>query len=217
MIGACLLVCALAWADEPAPTEAEPTEDEVTDDEVTDDEVTDEATEDDRPFAITADDPVERARVAEVRRLGEEAVAHAAAGRQDALLRTYRQLLELSTTEIDPQLHLLAADASVARGRIAQAVARLQRVRHPDHVESAAETLASLQTRYGAVRISAAPGSELSCPARFVPDEQAAVRAAAEAIAADGAFVGLLPAITCTVAGQELTVVAGGHAGLAAE
>ena len=119
--------------------------------------------------------------------------------------------------DLDAELHLLAAEAAVAQGQIAQAVARLQRVTDDEHRPEADETLASLSERYGSVRISAPVGSELSCPPRFVPDEKAAVAAAAEAVASEGRFVGLLPAVACTVGTASVGIVAGGHAELVAQ
>jgi len=166
-----------------------------------------------RPFEITAEDPEERARQAEIRRLGEEMVAHATAGRQAALLRTYRSLLAV-TSDVDPELHFVAAEAAVAHGELLYAVARLQRVQGGEREEEARGTLASLRERTGLVRLSAPVGAVLTCPPRFVPDEQAAVEAAAAELAATGAYLGLLPAVTCDVGGQAFDIPAGGRVGL---
>jgi len=136
----------------------------------------------------------DKATTAEVRRVGEEMVAHAAAGRRQPLLRQYRTLLAL-TTEVDPELHMLAADAALAEGHVAEAVARYQRV--PADAPQAAtvrELLDGLAGRYGTVRLSASPGAELMAAVRFHPEEMAAVSHARDVVAETGVFVGLLPA-----------------------
>ena len=171
---------------------------------------------DDESVVLEAADPEERARQAESRRLGEELLGHATAGRMAALSRTYRSLMGLGT-EVEPALHLAAADAAVAEGALALAVARLRRVSSGEEAERAAETLASLRERTGLVRISAEPGSVLACPPRFVPDEQAALQAAAAEVDATGRFHGLLPTGECTLDGLAFAVGPGARLGVVSE
>lgn len=158
----------------------------------------------------------DKANSAEVRRVGEEMVAHASAGRRQALLREYRNLLAL-TSEVSPELHLLAADAALAEGQVAEAVARYQRVSSgAEQAEPVRELLEGIAARYGTVRLSGAPGVELTAAVRFHPEEQAAVATAREVLEQTGVFVGLLPAGEYGLGGEAFEVVAGGFASASA-
>lgn len=153
----------------------------------------------------------DKAVTAEVRRIGEEMVSHASAGRRQPLQREYRNLLAL-TSEISPELHVLAADAALAEGEVAEAVARYQRV-PSDAAQAArvADVLADIATRYGTVRLSGTPGTELTAAMRFNPEELAAVSHAREVVEKSGVFVGLLPSGAYGLDGKSFEVKPGEH------
>jgi hypothetical protein len=143
---------------------------------------------------------------AEARRLGEEMVAHASAGRRKPLLRDYRRVLDLGVP-FDAQLHLLAGEASLAEGDVAGAVARWQRVPEEHAAASeVAERLAALGARYGVVRLAAGPDEVLEGGARFLPEEVAAVEHARARLKEEGVFVGLLPIGSFTLGERTLEV-----------
>lgn len=157
------------------------------------------------PAADTSD--TERARKAEVLRLSDQLTRFATDGKRSGVERTYQQLLAIEP-RLDPALHITAARAAQERGDALLTLARLQRVPQgsPGYA-GAAETLQGLITRYGYVRVSAPPGTVLEGPARFAPMERAAISFAAEVVAAEGHFVGLLPAGSYVVGGKPLVVV----------
>lgn len=157
--------------------------------------------------ARPASDDSERVRKAEVLRLSDQLTRFASDGKRAGVERTYQQLLAIEP-RLDPTVHLTAAQAAQERGDALLTLARLQRVPvgSPTYA-SAAETLETLITRYGYVRITAPVGTVLEGPARFAPQERAAIAWAAEVVAQEGSFLGLLPAGSYTVAGQPLEVV----------
>lgn len=178
---------------EPAPAEGEAATDEAGEDPVPTEPVPQEASEE--------EDPEARAKAAEARRLRQELVNAAKAGRHEAVDRTYRTLIGMDEP-IPDDIHELAADAARSRGDVLHALARLQRA-------DSEELLADLQGRYGAVRLSVPIGAELSGGEHFAPDEIAAVQWTRDALAIDGRYVGLLPAGTYKLAGREVVVPAG--------
>jgi len=186
----------MAWAAEPeAPESSEeegPTAEPTSDDDVP------AAAEEDAP---SEEDAEARARAAEARRLRQEVIQAAKAGRHEAVDRTYRTLIAMDEP-VPSDVHLMGADAARSRGDVLHALARLQRA-------GSTEQLTDLQDRYGAVRLSVPVGATLSDGGHFAPDEIAAVQWTRDALAADGRYVGLLPAGTYTVAGREVVVPAG--------
>jgi len=189
----------MAWAAEPEAPES--AEEEAAAEPTSDDELPGDAEEEAGEEAPSEEDPDARARAAEARRLRQELVTFAKAGRHEAVDRTYRTLIAMDEP-VPVGIHELAADAARSRGDVLHALARLQRA-------ASEEPLADLRERYGAVRLSVPIGAELSGGERFAPDEIAAIQWTRDALAIDGRYVGLLPAGTYTVAGREVVVPAG--------
>lgn len=157
--------------------------------------------------APPASDDSERARQAEVLRLSDQLTRFATDGKRAGVERTYQQLLAIEP-RLTPDIHLTAARAAQERGDALLTLARLQRVPVGSPTfAGAAETLNTLVTRFGYVRITAPPGTVLEGPARFAPMERAAIAWATEVVAEEGSFLGLLPAGSYTLAGQPLEVV----------
>ncbi len=170
-------------------------------------EATDEADEEPVPAepvpqeASEGEDPEARAKAAEARRLRQELVNAAKAGRHEAVDRTYRTLIGMDEP-VPSDVHVLGADAARSRGDVLHALARLQRA-------GSTEQLTDIQERYGAVRLSVPVGATLSDGGHFAPDEIAAVEWTRASLALDGRYVGLLPAGTYKLAGREVVVPAG--------
>lgn len=136
--------------------------------------------------------------------------------------RTYVSMVDLGI-QLDPNDHLQAAQAAIARGDALLAMLRFRRViaqRPPpdapeeDHVtyEDARSALERLETRYGPVSISVGEGRQpvlLRPSAPFAPDERTAVEQATQRLAEERVFRGLLPVGEYEIDGRAFEVMAG--------
>ena len=146
-----------------------------------------------------------KARAAEVRRLSQEVQRHAKENRFAGVERDYARVIQL-TSDVDPILHVYAAQAAQGRGDALMALARFQRV--PEGSEAslvAAESFNSLVQRYAFVRISAVAGVDMTGPVPFSPSEASAVRFAIEQLKAHGWYLGLLPVGQYVIPGVDRT------------
>ncbi|MCA9570146.1 MAG: hypothetical protein KC656_20010 [Myxococcales bacterium] len=125
--------------------------------------------------------------------------------------RAYARLLADHPSALAGNLHLVAAQSARARGDMLLALQRIQRVTEDDakHDEAVRE-LERLQSATRLVAIEASVGAVLSADAvPFDPTLKIAIDRAVERVAADGFFVGLLPAGAYKVGEQAFDLQVG--------
>lgn len=148
---------------------------------------------------------------AEGERVGEELVRYAVENKWGAVEDQYVRMVAQHPTMITDEIHRLGAQAARFEGRLMVSVQRLQRVHHdsPERTR-ASEDLGVLERTTGLVMVNGSRSATLvAVPMPFAPELRKAVQVAANELAAEGHFVGLLPAGDYTLNGTALKVLPG--------
>ena len=123
--------------------------------------------------------------------------------------RMYRQLMQMDA-QLSATHHLQGAHAAQGLGEMQTCYERLRAAVRLEPSKEVVDWLWAIDSGYGTVEITAEDGAALS--AAEVPldaVQRRAIEHAAEVLAEEGQFVGLLPAGQYVVSGQVLTVTSG--------